>query len=221
MTSRILKQPAPVWMSTKYFLHIHSTFNASPSCLRLTQTKASQTLSGSITVASTHVLSHGVTMQKTLKILFASPCNNRPSLALELTPPHTHISNSLWLIRAGQLVDFHHLMQAVSASLLSCCLSNCQLLRLFLLLITFQAAGNLLGLSSYYHTRWMHLAAAFWVLQQKSGQLKVLVCRPYISCFGGRFCSEFLIGIYYQQVSCNCWVDLSFRNSCAPYAARC
>ncbi len=84
-------------------------------------------------------------MKKTLKILFASSCNNRPSLALKHTQTHTdtdthrhthtqtqththtHTPPTVWLIQAGQLVDFHHLMQAVIASLLSCCLSNCQL----------------------------------------------------------------------------------------------
>lgn len=46
----------------------------------------------------TRILSHGVAVQRTLKILFAFSCNNQPSLALKLTPtppPPPHISSSL------------------------------------------------------------------------------------------------------------------------------
>lgn len=109
----------------------------------------------------TRILSHGVAVQRTLKILFAFSCNNQPSLALKLTPtPHLlHTSPAVWLIQAGHLVDFHRLMKTVRASLLSCCVSNCQLPHIFS--VSKNVSGNLLGLSSYYHTRWMHFTATF------------------------------------------------------------
>lgn len=179
-------------------------------------TNTQQTLSGSIFITSALTSSHMTTLCRKLSksSLLFHVITARPWLSHwpPLPRPCPHISNSLWLIQAGQLVDFHHLMQAVSASLLSCCLSNCQLPRLFLLLITFQAAGYLLGPSSYYCTRWMHFAAAVWKLKLKSGQLKVLVCCPYISSFAGWFRTvNFWYGSITSRYCCNCRVDSGFK----------
>lgn len=69
-------------------------FNAILSCLRLTQVKEQNANAKWFNLHREHtrILSHGVAVQRTLKILFAFSCNNHPPLAPP--PPHTHLQQS-------------------------------------------------------------------------------------------------------------------------------